>query len=444
MAWNSRVPTAVAPQCSVSSAIKYSFRLLHKTIDGFLSFVVAVKTTLKVGRVETAVALLRHFERLAIPHMPRDTTVDINRSIHQAVRVGKRIRKRLLQAGKLALVTPKLDNPLSTVLSTDQQQCRTTLEVEIPHDDYLDLAKQAPMCSPGKFHGSQEHVGMPSPVAPFCVDTSAQTFRSFLELIKAIRERKRPVPALSARTPAGAEKADSSTSPKGKRRCEKQSVADSIGPESCVKHTTSNTKVKPFNKHVPKQQCADPDPIVNGFTVASRQVTLEVLRSTLKLLKVNLFHLVRVATMRRSCRGRGENISIHQVGGERVSIDARVESEGYQGSGLAQCRAGDTQGPTEKMSGSPDRAKFLGSRLSSDGIENVGKDKRRTSSVSKGLTFEDMGQTGCQGDGENAEDVHGMIGELFDELKTLLEEDVVQEDPETDAALSVQVRTNTY
>lgn len=429
---NSRAPTAVAPQCRVSSAINDYFRHLHKTIDGLvLTFSVAVKTTFKVGRLETAVALLRHFERLAIPHMPRDTTIDIDRSMHQAVRVGKRIQKRLLQAGRLSLTTPKLNKPLST-----------TLEVEIADDDHLDMAKQAPMCPPGKFHGSQEPVGIPSPFAPFCVDTSTQTFRSFLELIKVVRERKRSVPALPVRTPAGAEKADSSTSPKGTRRGEKQNVADSIGPESCGEPATSSAKVKPFNKQVSKQQRADPASIVNGLTVASTPVTLEVLHRTLKLLKANLFHLVRVATMRRSCRGHGNTISSHQIGGKLVSIDARAGSEGHQGSGLTQHRTGETQGPTEKMDGHPDKAQFLGSRPSSDGVENVGRDDRGTPPVFQGAAFEAMGQNGCQDGSVSAEDVHGMIGELYDELKTFLEDDIDLEDPETtDAALSVQVRS---
>lgn len=432
--------TSVTPRYRIHSAINAPCHYPHEAIVGLLTiFFSPSKPTFKVGRVETAVALLHHFERLAIPHMPRDTTTDVDRSMRQAVRDGEQIQKHLLQARRLAMMTPKQDKQLPTVLSTDQQQCRTTLAVKIQDDEHLDLAKQTSMCSPGKFHGNQEPVGIPSPVAPFCVETSTQTFLSFLELIKGVRKRKRPVPSLPARTPAVAEKADSSTSPNGKRTREQEVVTVSIGPESCGDTTKSDAKVKPFNSQTSKQQRADPPAFVKGFAVASRPVILEVLRGTLKLLKINLFHLVRVATIRRSCRGHGVNPPSPQIGGNPVSIEARAESEGHQGSGLKQRRVVDKHGPTEKMVSNPDRVQFLGSRPSND-VANVGRENKSTSPVFQGSTVDGMGQNGYQGGSMSADDVHLVIGEIYDELKTLLEEDIAKEDPETtDAALSVQV-----
>lgn len=396
----------------------------------------------KVGRVETAVALLRHFERLAIPHMPGDTTIEVHRSMRRALRVGRRIQKHSLQAERLALVTQKHDMQLSTMPSADQQQCRTTLEVEIPNDEYSLSAKKAPICSPGHFHGSQEPVRMPSPVAPFCVDTSTQTFRSFLELIRGVRERKSPVPALPARTPASVEKADTSSSLNGKRTCEKHTVTVSIGPESSGEPTTNDAQVKPLNQQASKQQRAEPAALANGFAVASRSVTLEVLRGALKLLKVNLFHLVRVATMRRACRGDRINLSSPQIGGEIGSIESRAEVKDHHGSRLKQERAVDKQGSTNLMVGNLFRAQFSGSRRSSDGADIVGRDNRSTSPVSQGVTLEENGQKEYQGGSTSAEDVHGVIGQLYDELQTFLEEDLIKDDPETtEAALSVQVRS---
>lgn len=366
--------------------------------------------------------------------MPRDTTIDVDRSVRQAARVGNRIQKRLLQAGTLALVAPKHDKQLSTVPSADQQEFRTMLEVDIPDDEHLDLAKQ-PTCSPGKFHGGQEPVGIasrtPSPVAPFCVDTSLQTFCSFLDLIKGLRERTSPVPALPARTPPSAEEVDLSTAPNGKRTCKNKVVTDAVGPESCGEPSTRDVaKVEQFNNQASNQQRADPAALANGFAVASRPVKMEVLRGTLKLLKVNLFHLVRIATMRRACRGHDViNPSNAQIGG-------------HQGSGLKKRKAADKEGPAGKTVGKVDRVQFLGSRPSSDGVDNMGRDSKDTSPVFQGITFEALGQKGHRGGSVSAEDVHGVIVELHDELQTLLEEDIAQEDPETtNAALTVQVRS---
>lgn len=393
------------------------------------------QTNKQVGRIEITVALLRQFERLATPHIPRGTIVDVDRSVRQAARIGKHIQKRMLHEGTLALMSPKEAKDLRTTSSADQLE----LEVRALDNECVDSANYAPMCSAGKLWGSQEAMSIvsriPSPSAPFCVDISLQAFRSFLDLVKGIRQIMSPVPAPPARNPVGGDKAEFSTAPNGKRTaCKAQVATDPIGPESCEEPTTgSPAKVEMFGNQ-PSKQHATPEANVDGFAVASRSVQMKVLCSTLKLLKVNLFHLVRVAAMRRACR---ENCVINltpQIGENPVS------NEGHDGN-RREIKGADEEGCTGGVEVGSDRLQSSGSRPG-DGINNVGRGKRNTPSVSQEILFETSGQKEYSSVRECGEDMHGVIRELHAELRTILEEANADKDPDTtNAALAVQVRS---
>lgn len=388
------------------------------------------QTNIQVGRIETTVALLRNLERLVTPHIPRDTVVDVDRSVRQAVRVGKQIQKRMRHEGSLALMRPRQDRELPTMPSADQQE----LKVRSLDDECIDSGSCAPMCSAGKPYGGQEVLRIvsrtPSPIAPFCVDITLQTLRSFLDLIKGIRQVMSLEPASPARNPVGVDKTDASGAPDGKRAaCQAQVATDAIGPECCE---GSPAKADPLGNIPSKQQHAAPTANVDEFAVASRSDKLEVLRGTLKLLKVNLFHLVRVAAMRRACR---ENCDIKLSSKDEGNP---VCNEGHEGS-RRETNGTDDERFAEGVVGGSDGLQSRASRPE-DG-ENAGDGNKTTSSVAQEAVFENKGQKGCSGVGEREEDMPGVIRELHAVLRTILEETTDDKDAETtNAALAVQVR----
>lgn len=388
----------------------------------------------QVGRVETTVALLGHFERLATPHIPRNTIVDVDRSVRKAVRVGKQLRKRLLDEGALALMSPKQDKELLTTPRADTKK----LEVRAQDAGCINSANCAPMCSgvaPWRGQVASSIVSRtPSPVAPFCVDISLQAFRSFLDLIKGVRQIMSPVPATPARNPVGVEKADSSVVPHGKRTTCKAQTTDVIGPESCDEPTTgSPAKTHTFGKPS-KHQHAALAANLDGFAVTPRSVQMEVLRGTLKLLKVNLFHLVRVAAMRRACRGNRAVKLSSEIGGDPLSSDGHESSRRETKGAGEEALTGEVVGDSDRL-----RPKGL---HTGDGMHGAERDTKNTPSAMQGAKFEALGQKGYSSIEECDEGMHGVIRELHAELRTILEEPSADTDPETtDTVLAVQVRS---
>lgn len=384
-------------------------------------------TNIQVGRIETTVTLLRHFERLAIPHIPRDTIIGVDRSVRQAVRIGKQIRKRMLHEGTLALTSSKQEKELSTTPRTDQQK----LKARAPDDERIDSANGAPMFSAGKPRGAQEASCIvsktPSPVAPFCVDISLSTFRSFLDLIRGIRQIMSPALAAPARIPVGADKADSSSALNGKRTaCKARVAAEAVGPESCEEPTAgSPAKKEAFGSQPLKQQHAAPAANVDGFAVPPRSVQMEVLRGTLKLLKVNLFHLVRAAAMRRACRESCVVKRSPEIGKNPVP------TEGHEGGRR------ETKGADEGDS--------MADVVGGSGINKAERSNTNATSASQGVASDTLGQKGYPGVGGCDEDMHGVIRELHAELRTIFEEAHADTDLETmNAARAVQVRGVSY
>lgn len=382
-------------------------------------------------------ALLRHLERLAIPHIPKDTVVDVDRSVRQAVRIGKQIQKRMLHEGTLVLMSHGQDKELPATTRANHQE----LEARITDAESIDTANCAPMPSTGKPWRGQEASSIasrtPSPIAPFCVGISLQTFRSFLDLIKGIHQIMSDAPTAPARNPVGGDKTGSSTTPNGKcPTCKAQVATDTIGPESCEEPTAgSSAKAEAFGNQPSKQQHAAPAANVDGCAVAPRSIQMEALRGTLKLLKVNLFHLVRVAAMRRACR---ENCVV-KLSSETWGNNA--SDEGHEG-GRRETKGADDDGFIGGVGGCSDRLQPRG-LCTGDGIQNAERDNNNTPPATQGATFETLGQTGYSGVWECEEDMYGVIRELHAELRTILEEtNDADADPETtNAALAVQVRS---
>ncbi len=394
--------------------------------------------------METAATFLRHMERLATPHTPRDTTADIYRNLRQAVRLGKRIQKKMQHEESVTSVNPQHERNSSTPSSADLQQ---HLEGKVPDDARAGPAQRAPICAAGKLRKGQEALNIvsrtPSPVAPFCVDTSLETFHLFLDLIKGIRERINPVATSSAREPADVDKAESSTALGQHMIGKTRFGAEEIGPESCGEPTSSSlAKPEKIDNQATKQRRATLVTRASGFAVAPRPIKLEMLRSTLKLLKVNLFQLVRVAATRRATREDGlVDSSRAQLGSNSVSNEVRAENGGHEDSGTKRRRSAGTEGSTESVSAATDMVNLKGLRPRTSVVENASIDYKKNSAVLRGTSFQTLGQNGCLRDSESTGDKYVVIQGLHAELQAILAE-ISDEESETNAAaLAVQVRT---
>ncbi|CAM9328498.1 unnamed protein product, partial [Scytosiphon promiscuus] len=355
-----------------------------------------------VGRIKTATVLLRHIERLAAPHTPTDFALDIERSVSQVVRVGKRIQKQLLRAEWMASGSPKSCPDFSTTSSVDHPQFPMRAETDVPGDDNIDPEKYAPICSVGKLHGHQEALAVlsrtPSPVVPFCVDPSRRTFRSFLDLIQGIRAMKRIDHVIPARNDIGIDAPESSGAPDEKGTSTTRSMTDNNGPENCEGPMSPTfEKSATADKPSDRRQRATLAAPASGEIVAPRSVQMDVLRGVLKMLKVNLFHLVRVAAGRHACRESGF------------------------GHPCEKGALADEPGPSCET-------------RSKDRVANP------LSTVIHGKTPSTSDQGQCQRRSDCAESVRSLMGELHTELRDLLEEDIAQEERQTtDAALAVKM-----
>lgn len=391
--------------------------------------------------METAAIFLRHMERLATPHIPMGTTTDIYRTIRQAVRVGKRIQKRMQHEDSVTWVNPKHERSSSTTSSADVQQ---QLEDKVLDDLRAGSAQRAPVCAAGELRKGQDALNIPSPVAPFCVDNSLETFRLFLDLIKGFRERNNPVATSSARKPAGVEKANSSTALGQHMQGKTRFVAEEIGPESYGEPTSSSlAKPEKFDDQATKQRRATSVTRASGFAVASRLIQLEMLRSTLKLLKVNIFQLVRVAATRRASREHGLVDSCSaQFGSNPVSDQVGAESGGHEDSGTKRRRSAGKEGSTESVSADSDMMNLKGSWPRTGVVESASVDNKHNSSVLRGISFQNLGQNGCLRGSESTGVKQVVIQDLHAELQAILEGKISDEEPETIAAArAVRVRT---
>lgn len=377
--------------------------------------------------------------------MPTDFTQDIERSVREVVRVGKRIQKRL-QAEEEAPVSQKCCPESSSTSSADHHHFLKGVEPDVPVNEKKDQDKYAPICSVGKLHGDQEALAvlsrMPSPVVPFCLDPSWRTFRVFVDLIQGVRDLKRTDHAVTARNPTGINAASSSAVPDGKTLGKSQIVGDHIGPESCEEPSPRGF-VKSVDVGNPSYKKQRPAPVAhaNEAAIASRSVQMEVLRGALKILQVNLFHLIRVAAVRRACKkhGFGNPCSdqIESNPGYR-EIGTRDNRQGIQTPYGSKCRGQKsvaTGAAKQKNRENEVEPRHFRETRSEDHVGNT------SSTALHGKTLESPDQEQGQRKRDCAENVHRLMGELHAELQVLLE-DIAQEDGQMkDAILAVQVST---
>lgn len=397
----------------------------------------------QVGRVETAVALLRHFERLAAAHTPRDFTTDVERSVRQAVR-SKRSVKGRLSLERAALVRPLHVADSSSTARTDQHRILATLGINTPQEESLCLAPKAPMPSAQKASGSQETLatvcGTSVSVVPFCVDTSRKTFCSFLALMQGIRESGSSVGAPSTHVPNGTQATSFSVAFEGIGNSQKSS--GDIEPESSSPGESSPSGFLGARKldGQPNLQHETALAGARNFFLASKSVEIEVWRCTLKLLKVNLFHLTRAAAVQHSYRdnsSRGTTPDFYSLDSKHTpDTQAGGAEASREGNCIHSHRAVKEGGLKKNDVGQESVLK------STENIESASKDDGGGTPRKKGTILPGLGQKpeDRQSESDKVEDMDGVIQEIHTALRALLEDDFDGECPETTkAAKDMQV-----
>ena len=335
-----------------------------------------------------------------------------------------------------ALAGPPHVADSSSTARTDRHSILATLGINTPQEEGLDLAPKAPW-------GNQERLnavcGTSTLVVPFCVDASLETFCSFLALVKGIRERGSSVGAPLTHTPNGAHESSSiSPSPGGIEQSRKG--GGDIEPESSSPGISLPGGFLDARKlkGQPKIQHGTALASAHDFFLASRPVHTEVWRCTLKLLKVNLFHLARVAAARHSCRdSSGRDTTPDSLSFDiKHTLDTQVggAEDSREGKGIHAHRNSNEGRPKKVGIGQDPASK------SRENVENASKGDEQVMPGRQGKALPSLGREDCQPESGRAEGMHGAIQEIYTELRVLLEDDLDGECPEaTKAAEAVQV-----
>lgn len=388
-------------------------------------------------------ALLRHFERLAAAHTPRDFTTDVERSVRQAMRSKRSVRGKLSLERAEALARPPHVADSSPTTRTDRHRILATLGLNTPHEQGLDLEPKAPTPSIRKPRGNPETLGAvggtSASFVPFCVDTSKEAFCSFLTLVQGVRERGSSVGPLSTHTPNGAQ-ASSSLSPSLDGIEQSRKGSGDIEPESSSPGESSPGGFLDARKldSPPNTQHETALAGACDILLASRPVQTEVWRCTLKLLKINLFHLARVAAVRHSCcndSGRGATPDLH-------SLDNKHTPDTQVG-GVGESREENrTHAHRDVRKGGPQKADISqdSALKSRENIEITSKGDEEVIPGRKEAILPGLGREICQPEGGRAQDMYGVIQDIHTALRALLEDDLEGECPETTkSAAAVQV-----
>lgn len=465
----------LSPETLLEQSTLHLITCVRKLIQSIVS--VHDLLGIQVGQVETAVSMLLHIERLALPHQPEDPILEIDCRARRASRSRQRATTR---AGHNVAVFP--DNPNSTPSLAPahghagetrkdpqhlEQPATWTDGEERPASSEPPSAERTPPYT----RNNQESPSMRSTsttVVPFCLDTSLATFQSFVRLLRNIRTVRSSINVAKgggeaelaadsrARPPLHTHNVDAPGAVKSKRIAAYVNVAAGRVSEIGPKNSPHRGESSPCRYAAMDGRVKEPSSALcsssntkrgGGFFAASPAVQLEVLRCTLKLLRINLFHFVRAAAVRRASRGDGGYgaLRLHTAASvtPKDCIDAdgkdRTGRENSHRSGLS---AWDEIVPESAENDDKSRAEpwFLPSarRLggsigveSAKGVDHTeGGNCTASPKVQKTL-IESLGRESPQAQPCNqAEDLCNVIEELHCELWRLLEEDTTDAFPE--------------
>lgn len=401
----------------------------------------------QIGRVKASAAILRHLERLAVYHIPRDAAADMDSSVRQAVRDGKMIKKRMAQAQ-----CSTHDEGPTLPARADQQHIFKVDGGNVPDDQHSSPTEPSPVRTVRMPHDGQEALAVapriPTPNVSICVDISWNTFCVFVDLIKGIRDKKYPATDTTANKPTDDQTVDSSEALKNNCIDQYPNLLDDIGPESssCAEQSPDGyAGAEPYVNQSTGTAAAS----VDRYSAASQLVQMEALRCTLKLLKVNLFHFVRSAAVCRACRGNDHdhrntlpNFQTWRKHAARAGgFPADCDGEGTHVHG--QCDLKETPGDEHKGIGravdTPGKGQLPGSRFVHD-LDSVNNDNEEASPGTQRAILESLGENEHDVECGRAKDTRAVIEELRATLQTLVEDTNANGSPEmTKAAKAVQV-----
>lgn len=247
------------------------------------------------------VAILQHLERLAVPRLPIDFAAEIDRGVRDAIKI--RHRNNMLDTARQTLYARPTTREKSLSMAHThslENAGDTTTNARTP-----DANKPAPAHSQATSLADSQRIpaqepGAPSSLSmPFCMDASSATFGSFVAVIGALRETMKPIPTGLLPRCCAAISNDRCSRTHRKARC-------NVHPENS---SFIESSVGGSAKEEAVDNC------VNTKESETRLRT-EALRCTLKILQLNVFHLVRATAARRYCRG-------HDDGGMSPPLHAR-------------------------------------------------------------------------------------------------------------------------
>lgn len=254
----------------------------------------------QVGRMETVLEILRHLERLGVPHRVVDSVAEVDLSIRQALAVRRRWRRAVTHGVEAPSSTTDGRSPLATVgnfgavnphaTSSKKEAATFAAGTLTPREAQRGETSETPTRGEARCTCKAR-----SPRIPFCVDPSQKAFQLFVDLVHNTLDNLN-------RIVEGARVEHTS----------KLHDFESEHPNNDASGLSCDSSLTLSSNH-PAQYgvCGgriSPGENIAGLATWDAQskshaiVTLEVLRRTLRLLTINMFHFVRAISVRRVYR----------------------------------------------------------------------------------------------------------------------------------------------
>ena len=254
---------------------------------------------------------IRNLERLAVGHYPVDFVAEVNRNVRQAILTRNRLKRHATHDTK-----PVMGPNLRTAGLNRSPTARTENEGYLVE---IGLGKSFP-CDPVSkpsepaFTPSAEELNLDKhtcsavsiqriPATLFCVDTSRETFCSFLDLLKNICPMQNTVDCVTT-DECTAKQPTETKARRSKRAHVRKNAAGGTCPESSLSGGSPSSLDTQTEVSVEQSRGEQGKAFTRSYSVGATPefIRTEVLRCTLRLLTVNLFHLVRATVVRRVYR----------------------------------------------------------------------------------------------------------------------------------------------
>lgn len=345
-------------------------------------------------------------ERLAAGHIPVDFIEEIDRTVRRVIKEKKKLNRRMAHDARPVIAPNKHTNGMDADIGENSRHDSRASPVETTESLANRLNDKKGPC-----HSSALRESIPD--TAFFVDPSRETFCSFLDLIKSVWVKQSTVNSVIGGKHAAAKPVD--TWPQ-KGKCPHMR-------SPCSKSPLAQTER--FIEH-PKAQQNELPGRSKSIVAVSKIATVEVLPCTLRLLAVNLFHLVRDTAIRRAWRENGggfERVTptisrkkgVHTSGSEVLQTESRDEREPIE-----ECIAVAEDENTCKL-----EEENTNCAKTRDPEEEVERDKKHTKegvSVVQGAGTKSS-RFQCKVPRElGTENMHGVIQELAQILRDIMEE----------------------